>query len=70
MTMDELLPNRAETAIRGEVLPDVSMKSSIADPSRSWLIVNRLVPTSYGVKIQALLEEARIALEEEDKVKK
>src|SRR6185295_1530438 len=39
---DELLPNRAEMAIRGEQMPDLSMKSSIADPGLSWLVINRL----------------------------
>src|SRR3954468_6069716 len=34
---DELLPNRLEMAIRGEQMPDLSMKTAFGDPARSWL---------------------------------
>lgn len=60
-TSDELLPNRAEMAIRSEMAPDFSMKSSVADPSKTWLNVNRLVSTAVAVKIAVLLEEEREA---------
>jgi transcriptional regulator with XRE-family HTH domain len=63
VTPDELLPNRAEMAIRGEAMPDFSMKSSVADPSKTWLNVNRLVSTAVAVKIAVLLEEERLASE-------
>jgi len=56
---DELLPNRAEMAIRGEQMPDLSMKTSIADPGQSWLIINRLVPTALAARIITMLEEER-----------
>ena len=59
VTADELLPNRLEMAIRGEQMPDLSMKSSIADPSRSWLTINREVPTSVAARIIGILEEVR-----------
>lgn len=61
VTSDELLPNRAEMAIRGEASPDFSMKSSVADPGKTWLTVNRLVSTTVAVKIAQLLEEERLA---------
>lgn len=60
MTPDELLPNHTELAIRGEVNPDLSMRASIGDPSRSWLTVNRLVSTSLAAKIMVLLENDRL----------
>ena len=56
---DKLLPNRAEMAIRGEQMPDLSMKTSIADPGQSWLIINRLVPTALAARIITMLEEER-----------
>lgn len=58
---DVLLPNYTEAAIRDEAAPDVSLKSSMAEPGISWLIVNRRVSTSIGVQIVSLLEEDRIA---------
>lgn len=60
-TPDELLPNRAEMAIRGEAVPDVSMRSSVAEPGRSWLIVNRLTSTKLAAEIMVMLEKERLA---------
>jgi transcriptional regulator with XRE-family HTH domain len=54
---DELLPNRLEMAIRGEQMPDMQIKSSISDPNRSWLTINRLVLTTTALKIAQLLQE-------------
>ena len=59
VTPDELLPNRAEFAIRGEANPDISMRASIGDPGHSWLIVNRLVSTGLAAKIMVMLENER-----------
>ena len=59
-TPDALLPNRAEMAIRSERAPDLSLRSSVADPSKSWLEVNRLVSTHLGAKIMLMLEEERL----------
>jgi transcriptional regulator with XRE-family HTH domain len=56
-TADELLPNVRESALRAETQPDMSLQSSVADPNRSWLTVNRLVTTSVAIKIMALLNE-------------
>lgn len=56
---DILLPNHTESAIRSEESPDLSLKSSMAEPGMSWLIVNRQVSTSTGVRILNLLEEDR-----------
>jgi transcriptional regulator with XRE-family HTH domain len=61
VTPDELLPNRAEMAIRGEAMPDLSMKSSVADPSKAWLVVNRLVSTRLAAEIMVLLEKERLS---------
>ena len=58
---DELLPNLREAAIRGEAMPDMSLKASVADPGRSWLTVNRLVTTSVALKIMTMLDEDRAA---------
>jgi len=60
-TSDELLPNRAEMAIRGESQPDLSMKSSVADPGKAWLVVNRLVSTRLAAEIMVLLEKERLS---------
>jgi transcriptional regulator with XRE-family HTH domain len=51
VSAEDILPNRTELAIRGEAIPDVSMKSSIADPGKSWLIINRLVSTKLAAEI-------------------
>jgi transcriptional regulator with XRE-family HTH domain len=59
VTPDELLPNRAELAIRGETMPDLSLKASIGDPGRSWLTINRLVPTGLAARIIGMLENER-----------
>jgi transcriptional regulator with XRE-family HTH domain len=58
-TADELLPNRLEMAIRGEAMPDLSMKTSVTDQSRSWLVVNRLVSTGLAARIIQMLEDER-----------
>lgn len=57
---EELLPNITKEAIADEELPDLSLKSSIAEPGMSWLIVNRHVPTAVGAQIVTLLEQARL----------
>lgn len=59
-TPDELLPNRAELAIRGEAVPDLSVKSSVADPGKAWLVVNRLVSTKLAAEIMTKLEDERL----------
>jgi transcriptional regulator with XRE-family HTH domain len=61
VSAEDILPNRTELAIRGEAIPDVSMKSSIADPGKSWLIINRLVSTKLAAEIMTKLEDERLA---------
>lgn len=57
---DELLPNITKEAIADEELPDLSLRSSVAEPGMSWLVVNRHVPTAVGAQVVTLLEQARL----------
>jgi transcriptional regulator with XRE-family HTH domain len=56
---DILLPNYNESAIRSEETPDLALRSSMAEPGMSWLVVNRQVSTAIGVEILGLLEKDR-----------
>lgn len=58
---EDLLPNITEAAIKDEMEPDFSIRSSIADPSRMWLHINREVSSSTAAKIATLLEEDRLS---------
>lgn len=67
VSMDELLPNRLELAIKGEAMPDFQIKASVNDPKRSWLQINRLVMTSTAIEIAVLLQKDQDAQEEHEK---
>lgn len=55
----ELLPNTLESAIDEDV-PSLELKISNANPTVSWLRVNRLVSTSTAVKIVEMLNADQI----------
>jgi transcriptional regulator with XRE-family HTH domain len=58
---DELLPNFRQGAIQNEQQPDISMQASVADPGRSWLVINRLVSTSAAIQILKIIDDDRRA---------
>lgn len=55
ISLDELLPNHAESAIDADN-PSFEMKVSVGAPNTAWLRVNRLVSMSTAVKIAELLQ--------------
>lgn len=53
---EDILPNYIEGAIDTEVEPTFEMKSSSAEPNKTWIRVNRLVSFTTALKIAELLK--------------
>lgn len=61
--MEQLLPNKIETAIDRDV-PSMSMKESSTYPGQTWLQINRMVRTRTALKVMTLLNDDDAAVSE------
>lgn len=58
---EDLLPDFPKVTRRSgdEPMPDLAVKTSMSDPSKAWLSINRAVSTALAAKIFSMLEEER-----------